>query len=65
MTNHRVGHHCPDCDEIIKEVQKCTSCGKDVGMLYDLCNECKLGADMNEDLQGLINRKRRNENDKV
>ena len=59
MTNKRVGHHCPDCDAITKEVQKCTLCGKLVGMLYDICDNCKPGADMNEDLQGLINKKRK------
>lgn len=63
MTNYRVGHHCPDCDAINNKVQKCRTCGKDVGMLYDLCNECKMGSDMNEDLQLLINQKRNEHKD--
>ena len=37
-------------------VDKC-KCGKDA-VIDDLCDDCKMGADMNEDLQGLINRKR-------
>lgn len=58
MTNHRVGHHCPECDKITEKAQRCRLCGKKVGMINDLCDDCKFGADMNEDLQGLINQKR-------
>ncbi len=38
-------------------MDKCKLCGSEEIFVDDVCRNCKLGDDMNEDLQELINRK--------
>lgn len=53
--NYRVGHTCDKCKDTITE--KCKLCGGTEMVINALCRTCKLGDDMNDDLQELINRK--------